>query len=200
MERAAASESRRPGSPALLHFRRFLAHPIRLSSALPVSRAVARMVAAHIKLAEGDYAVELGSGTGAVTRALLEAGVPAAKLIAVEIDPEMAAYLAAILPDITVIQGSAADIEALLPTEARGRIGSVICGVPISMLAAAEQAAMIKAILALEPHDGRFLAYSYRLCSPLHAARLGLTGERLGFTLRNAFPASVWAFRAADGK
>jgi len=198
MDRVAASRPRRRESPALLHFRRFLAHPVRLSSALPVSRAVARMVAAQVDPADGGHIVELGSGTGAVTRALLEAGVPAARLIAVEIDSEMAEYLAELLPDVTVIQGSAADIETLLPPEARGRIGSVICGVPISMLAAAEQAAMIKAILALEPHDGRFLAYSYRLCSPLHAARLGLTGERLGFTLRNAFPASVWAFRAAD--
>ncbi len=197
MDRVAAKRSRRRESPALLHFRRFLAHPVRLSSALPASRAVARMVAARVDPADGDYVVELGSGTGAVTRALLEAGVPAGKLIAVEIDSEMAAYLAEVLPNITMIQGSGADIEQLLPAEARGRVGAVICGVPVSMLATGEQAAMIKAMLALEPHDGRFLAYSYRLGSPLHAARLGLTAERLGFTLRNAFPASVWAFRAA---
>ena len=156
------------------------------------------MVAAHIKLAEGDYAVELGSGTGAVTRALLEAGVPAGKLIAVEIDSELAAYLAKILPDIAVIHGSAADIETLLPAEARGRVGAVICGLPVSMLGGHEQAATVRAMLALKPRDGRFLAYSYRLGSPLRAARLGLVGERLAFTLRNAVPASVWAFRAAD--
>lgn len=197
MDRVAASRPRRRESPALLHFRRFLAHPVRLSSALPVSRAVARMVAAQVDYADGGYIVELGSGTGAVTRALLECGVPANKLIAVEIDSEMAAYLAELLPDINMIRGSATDIGTLLPPEARGRVASVICGVPVSMLDGQEQAAMIEAILALEPHDGRFLAYSYRLCSPLHAPRLGLTAERLGFTLRNAFPASVWAFSQA---
>jgi phosphatidylethanolamine/phosphatidyl-N-methylethanolamine N-methyltransferase len=197
MDRVAANMSRRRGSPALLHFRRFLAHPVRLSSALPVSRAVARMVASRVDLASGDYVVELGSGTGAVTRALLEAGVPANRLIAVEIDSEMAAYLAEVFPDITMIHGSAADIGQLLPAEARGCVGAVICGVPVSMMGTEEQAATIKAMLGLEPHDGRFLAYSYRLGSPLHAARLGLTAERLSFTLRNALPASVWAFRAA---
>jgi hypothetical protein len=46
-------------------------------------------------------------------------------------------------------------------------------------------------------HFRRFLAYSYRLGSPLDAARLGLTAERLDRTPRNAFPASVWAFRRA---
>ena len=164
---------------------------------LPVSKAVARMVASHVNPASGDYVVELGSGTGAVTRALLETGLPADRLIAVEIDPEMAAYLAAVFPDITTIHGSASDIGQSLPAEARGRVGAVVCGVPVSMLPAAEQAAMIEAMLALDPHDCRFLAYSYRLRSPLHAARLGLTGQRLGFTLRNALPASVWAYRAA---
>jgi phosphatidylethanolamine/phosphatidyl-N-methylethanolamine N-methyltransferase len=198
MDKAVANESRRRQSPVLLHFRRFLAHPVRLSSVLPVSRAVARMVAARVDLADGDYVVELGSGTGAVTRALLEAGVPAGKLIAVEIDSEMADYLGEVLPDIAMIRGSAADIVTLLPAEARGHIGAVICGVPVSMLGADEQKAMIEAILALDPRDGRFLAYSYRLGAPLHAGRLGLTAERLGFTLRNALPVSVWAFRAAN--
>jgi len=197
MDRLAANRARRRKSPALLHFRRFLAHPVRLSSALPVSKAVARMVAARIDPAGDGYIVELGSGTGVVTRALLEAGVPAGKLIAVEIDDELAGYLSEILPDITMIHGSATDIERLLPAEAGGQVGAVICGVPVSMLAADEQRAMIEAMLALEPHDGRFLAYSYRLGSPLRASRLGLTAERLDFTLRNVFPASVWAFRAA---
>jgi len=183
-----------------MHFRRFLAHPVRLASVLPVSRAVARMVASKVQRADGDYVVELGSGTGVVTRALLEAGVPADRLIAVEIDSEMAAYLADLLPGITMIEGSASDIENLLPAEAGGRIGAIVCGVPISMLGEAEQAAMIEAVLALEPHDGRFLAYSYRLGAPLHAAALGLAAERLDFTLRNLFPASVWAFRRAAGR
>jgi len=155
------------------------------------------MVADRIDPGDGRYVVELGSGTGAVTRALLEAGLPAGKLIAVEIDFEMASYLADMLPDINVINGSATDIGHLLPDAARGRVGAVICGVPVSMLAADEQRAMIEAMLSLDPHDGGFLAYSYRLGSPLHAARLGLTAERLDWTLRNAFPASVWSFRAA---
>lgn len=194
MDMKAARRSLRRGSPAFLHFKRFLAHPVRLSSALPVSRAVARMVASKVKLEEGEYVVELGSGTGAITRALLDAGIPAERLIAVEIDSEMADYLAAELPDITMIEGSADDIGELLPTEAKGRVGTVICGVPLSMLDTESQKAIVDAILALEPRDGGFLQYSYRLGSPIRAARLGLVGRRLGFTLRNAFPASVWCY------
>jgi phosphatidylethanolamine/phosphatidyl-N-methylethanolamine N-methyltransferase len=157
------------------------------------------MVASKVARQDGEYVVELGSGTGAVTRALLEAGVPASKLIAVEIDSELAAYLAEVRPDITVIHGSAVDIDTLLPAEAVDRVGTVICGVPVSMLGEEEQAAMVRSMLALKPHNGQFLAYSYRLCAPLHASARGLKAERLGFTLRNAFPASVWSFRAADG-
>jgi phosphatidylethanolamine/phosphatidyl-N-methylethanolamine N-methyltransferase len=155
------------------------------------------MVASKVLRASDEYVVELGAGTGAVTRALLAAGVPPEKLVAIEIDSEMAAFLARTLPDIHVTEGSAAEIGSLLPEETRGRIGTVICGVPLSMLYYAEQEEIVRAILALDPHDRRFLQYSYRLGSPLHAARLGLNGERLGFTLWNAFPASVWAYRPA---
>lgn len=195
MYRVAANGSRRRESPAWLHFRRFLAHPVRLSSALPVSGAVARMVASKVLRASDEYVVELGAGTGAVTRALLNAGVPAEKLIAVEIDSEMAEFLARTVPGIQVIEGSAADIGSLLPQDALGRIGTVICGVPLSMLYEAQQREIVDAMLDLDPHDRRFLQYSYRLGSPLNAARIGLSAERLGFTLRNAFPASVWAYR-----
>jgi phosphatidylethanolamine/phosphatidyl-N-methylethanolamine N-methyltransferase len=195
MYRVAANGSRRRESPAWLHFRRFLAHPVRLSSALPVSGTVARMVASKVLRASDEYVVELGAGTGAVTRALLAAGVPPEKLIAVEIDTEMADFLARTMPNLQVIEGSAADIGTMLPKETLGRIGTVICGVPLSMLYYADQQEIVDAMLALNPHDGRFLQYSYRLGSPLHAARLGLAGERLGFTLWNALPASVWAYR-----
>lgn len=182
-----------------LFFRRFLAHPARLAAALPSSRSMARMVAAQVRRRGDDYVVELGAGTGAVTRALLEAGIPASRLIVVEVDEEMAGFLDDAFPGVSVIHGSARDIAALLPGRAAGRVGAVVCGVPVSLLPRAEQKAMAEAMLSLLPAGASFLAYTYRLVSPLPAAALGLVGVRAGFTLRNVVPASVWAYRRAAG-
>ncbi len=186
---------RRRRSPAWLFFRRFLAHPLRLASVLESSSALSRLVAAELSCDPGDYVVELGAGTGPVTRALLAAGVPPERLIAVEIDSEMAAFLRQSLPGVTVIESDALALEQALPRESLGRVGAVVCGLPVSLLPAAQRGELIGAMLSLLPPGRPFLAYTHRLTSPLPAAELGLEGERRAFTLLNLPPASVWAFR-----
>lgn len=180
-----------------LFFRRFLAHPARLAAALPSSHGMARMVASRVWRRTGEYVVELGAGTGAVTRALLDAGIPASRLVIVEIDEELACYLDDAFPGVAVVHGSAHEIADLLPEAAAGRVGTVVCGVPVSLLPRKEQAALADAMLSLLPDGEPFFAYTYRLASPLPSAELGLAGARVGFTLRNVLPASVWAYRRA---
>lgn len=183
-------------SPRWLHFRRFLAHPIRLAAVTSSSGMLSRLVAEQVRAGDDGVVVELGAGTGAVTRALLAAGVPADRLIAAEIDQEMAQFLRAAYPDVTVVEGCAFKIKELLPPAATGRVGAVICGVPVSLLPFEQQRELVSVMLSLLPPGRSFLMYTHRLGSPLPASKLGLVGKRVAFTLRNFPPASVWAFRA----
>lgn len=182
-------------SPAWLFFRRFLAHPLRLASILESSPALSRIVAEQLSCDADDYVVELGAGTGPVTRALLAAGVSPDRLIAVEIDAQMAGFLRQSFPGVTVIEDDALDLRQVVPPEALKKIGAVICGVPISLLPAAQQRELVDLMLSLLPPGRPFLAYTHRLTSPLPAEALGLTGERRAFTLLNLPPASVWAYQ-----
>lgn len=182
-------------SPAWLFFRRFLAHPLRLASILESSPALSRIVAEQLSCDADDYVVELGAGTGPVTRALLAAGVSPDRLIAVEIDAQMAGFLRQSFPGVTVIEDDALDLKQVVPPEALKKIGAVICGVPISLLPAAQQRELVDLMLSLLPPGRPFLAYTHRLTSPLPAEALGLTGERRAFTLLNLPPASVWAYQ-----
>jgi phosphatidylethanolamine/phosphatidyl-N-methylethanolamine N-methyltransferase len=183
-------------SPGWLHFRRFLAHPIRLAAITSSSGMLSRLVAEQVRPVDDGVVLELGAGTGAVTCALLAAGVPAGKLIVAEIDQEMAQFLRAAYPDVAVVEGCAFKIRQLLPPMARGRVGAVICGIPVSLLAFEQQRELVAVILSLLPPGRPFLMYTHRLGAPLPASKLGLVGKRLAFTLRNLPPASVWAFRA----
>ncbi len=182
-------------SPAWLFFRRFLAHPLRLASILESSPALSRIVAEQLSCDADDYVVELGAGTGPVTRALLAAGVSPDRLIAVEIDAQMAGFLRQSFPGVTVVEDDALDLRQVVPPEALKKIGAVICGVPISLLPAAQQRELVDLMLSLLPPGRPFLAYTHRLTSPLPAEALGLTGERRAFTLLNLPPASVWAYQ-----
>ncbi len=182
-------------SPAWLFFRRFLAHPLRLASILESSPALSRIVAEQLSCGADDYVVELGAGTGPVTRALLAAGVSPDRLIAVEIDAQMAGFLRQGFPGVTVIEDDALGLKQVVRPEALKKIGAVICGVPISLLPAAQQRELVDLMLSLLPPGRPFLAYTHRLTSPLPAEALGLTGERRAFTLLNLPPASVWAYQ-----
>ena len=88
------------------------------------------------------------------------------------------------------------ELAALLPERCRGRIGSVVCGIPLVLLPAAEQRRFIDTMAAVAPGRG-FLHYSYCITSPLPARRYGLTASREAWTPFNLPPASVWRYQAA---
>jgi phosphatidylethanolamine/phosphatidyl-N-methylethanolamine N-methyltransferase len=181
-----------------LYFRRFLKHPARLASLTPSSQALGRLVAQHLRREPDEYVVELGCGTGPITRALLDGGVPPGRLIAVDLDRELLAVTQQRFPDITVMECDAARLTQHLPTPVVGRVGTVVCGVPVSLLPRAAQRALVAEMFRLMPAGRRFLAYTHRLSSPLPAGELGLESERLAHTLRNLPPASVWGYGRAE--
>lgn len=194
------SPSARSPLPSWLYFLwRFVAHPDKLASIVPSSGALGRLVAAGIRRAEDEFVLELGAGTGPITHALLASGTPAEKLIAVEIDGQLARYLRGTYPDITVIEGDALTIERHLDPAVIGKIGTVVCGLPISLFPPAQQRALAGVMFSLMPAGQRFLVYSFRLGSPVQQKEAGVVGERLAFTLRNVPPASVWAYSARSG-
>ncbi len=182
-------------NPAMF-FRRWLANPLQMGSIIPSSDALCRRVVRHIRRAADEAVLELGAGTGVVSRALLESGVPAERLIVVEIVPEMAEHLRSVLPGVLVIEGDARWLASLLARHWHGRIGSVVCGIPLVLLPTAEQRRFIDAIEAVAPGRG-FLHYSYCATSPLSGRRLGLAAKREAWTPLNFPPASVWRYTPA---
>jgi len=177
-----------------LFFRRWLANPLQMGSVIPSSPALCRRIARLVARAEDEFVVELGAGTGVVSRALLAAGVPAERLVVVEIVPDMAAHLRGVLPGVNVICGDAFELAKALPTSWHGKIGTAICGIPLVLLPFEEQRRFVDAVEAVAPGRG-FLLYTYCVTSPLPYAKLGLTARREAWTPLNVPPASVWRYR-----
>ena len=190
---ALASPTPRPSAAPGLFFRRWLANPLQMGSIVPSSDALCRRIAAAARWNSGEAVLELGAGTGVVSRALLAAGLPARRLLVNEIEPDMAAHLAASLPGATILPGDARDLARLVPAAWHGRIGTVICGMPLLLLPRAEQQRIVDAIEQVAPGRG-FLHFSYCATSPIPARRLGLAARRVGWTPLNFPPASVWRY------
>jgi len=189
------------GSNASLFFRRWLANPLQMGSVVPSSPALCRRIARRVERQEHELVLELGAGTGVISRALLAAGVPAERLVVVEIVPEMAAHLQETLPGVNVICGDAFRLAEALPRAWHGRLGTVICGIPLVLLPLERQRAFLDSVESVAPGRG-FLLYSYCITSPLKHRALGLAAERLSWTPLNLPPAGVWRYRpraAASG-
>lgn len=179
-----------------LFVRRWLKNPLQMGSVLPSSPALCHRIARLVRRAEDEVVVELGAGTGVVSRALLASGVPADRLVVVEIVPEMAAHLRTVLPGVNVVCGDAFDLARALPDRLHGKVGTAICGIPLVMLPLDQQRRFVAAVEAVAPGRG-FLLYTYCITSPLPYGKLGLKARREAWTPLNFPPASVWRYGPA---
>jgi len=195
-----ASDAETPNGDAnaALFFRRWLANPLQMGSVIPSSASLCRRIAELVERASDEVVVELGAGTGVVSRALLAAGVPAEKLVVVEIVPDMAEHLRQALPGVEVLCGDAFELPQALPERLHGKVGTAICGIPLVLLPIEQQRRFVEAVEAVAPGRG-FLLYTYCITSPLPWRRLGLSARRETWTPLNLPPASVWRYRPAQG-
>src|SRR5216683_1939798 len=87
---------------AALFFVRWLQAPHRIGAVAPSSRHLGRAMARQVLSAGPGPIIELGGGTGSVTKALLEAGIAPERLIVVERDEKLHRILRAHFPKLRV--------------------------------------------------------------------------------------------------
>lgn len=184
------------GAAAGLFVARWLKNPLRMGSVVPSSRSLGRLVARHLRAGPDEWVLEIGAGTGTVTRAILEGGHAPERLAAVEIEGEMARHLRRTYPGVRVMEDDAFALDRTLPDAMRGRVGDAICGIPLVLLPLERQRRFVDVVEAVAPGRG-FLLYTYCATSPLPWRKLGLRARREGFTPLNLPPASVWRYTPA---
>lgn len=181
----------------LLFWKRWIKHPLRLGALTPSSPSLTSLISRHVSAKPDNYIVELGAGTGTVTRRLLEQGIPCDQLYVVELDPELCDFLKQSLPNVNVIQGNAASLASLLPKQIIGKVSTIISGMPVSTMSLDLQKSIINECFKVMAPEGEIVQYSYHITSPIPAVKLGLNKERIGITLLNLPPAFLWRYQKA---
>ncbi len=180
----------------VVFFKSLLKAPLKTGAFFPSSRNLASSISSFVNLPEPDeYVIELGAGTGRLTAALLERGIPSSQLIILEMQPSLVKFLRKIFPFITVIEGNATDLLSLLPEKTIGNIQTIVSGIPMVNLRFHDQQQIVTAIKNVMKPDGALLQFTYRPGSPLPSNKLGLGQRYLGHVLLNMPPAAIWEYK-----
>lgn len=178
-----------------LFFRQWLRSPKSMGSVIPSSRALARAVAHAIDWQPGQTVVELGAGTGAISRGLLESGMPPEAIMTIELDRPLFEYLRERLPGVRVINGDATRLVDILRQQGVAAVSTVISGLPMVNMPLTFQRAIVEQSFGAMAGRGCLLQYSYAPICPIPAKKLGVRAELVRYVLRNVPPATVWRFR-----
>jgi phosphatidylethanolamine/phosphatidyl-N-methylethanolamine N-methyltransferase len=173
-------------------FRRWLSSPKSMGSIWPSSQALARALAELTVAGPGEFVVELGGGTGAITKGLLAHGFPRDRLAVIELDSDLADFLERRLPGCRVVCGDATRLKDLLASNGIEGVGTVISGLPMVGMPFAFQKAIVGQALSVVRPGGRLLQYSYSPVPPIRTGALGVRAELARYVVWNLPPASIW--------
>ncbi len=177
-----------------LLFKLWLKNPRKIGAVAVSSAELAAAMARQVPRGPG-YVVELGGGTGSVTKALLKAGIHPEKLGVLERDPTLHKLLQERYPGTRVLLGDAAKLQPLLKREGIDHVKAIVSSLPlVSMKRSLQDRITAQAFMVLEP-GAPLIQFTYSLFSPIPRRRFGVHGEVGDRVLQNLPPASVWIYR-----
>lgn len=156
----------------LVFIQEFLKHPLQIGSIIPSSRFLERRIVEAAEAEAADVIIELGPGAGGITRAMLQAMQPHARLLTIEINTNFNNLMRTIEDNrLTAHQGSARDLKKIFSIYDLDQPNAIVSGIPFSTMSRSAGSQIIEAVVTLLPPNGRFVAYQVNnqvatLCRP----------------------------------
>ncbi|MDK1376913.1 MULTISPECIES: phospholipid N-methyltransferase PmtA [unclassified Sinorhizobium] len=164
---------------------------------LPTSSITARRMASVVNPYSGLPVLELGPGTGVITKAILERGIAPAKLVSVEYSTDFFNQLKARFAGVQFINGDAFDLEHTLGSLKDRQFDSVVSAVPLLNFPMHRRVELIEDLLSRIPVGRPVVQISYGALSPVVAMPDRYSIQHLDFVVRNIPPAQLWVYRKA---
>jgi phosphatidylethanolamine/phosphatidyl-N-methylethanolamine N-methyltransferase len=159
----------------------FVRQPVHTGTVAPSSPWLAERLVENMGLAEAETVVELGPGTGPFTRLIAQRARPDAVVLALELNPRLAAELVGQFAQIEIVNDSAERLPDHLRARGRTHADCILSGLPFAAFTQDLQRRLLDAILESLPTGGRFATFAY-----VHAAWLP-PGQRFRRLLQSRF-------------
>lgn len=161
----------------------------------PTSSIAARRMASVIDIGSGLPVLELGPGTGVITKAILDRGFAPDQLVSVEYSSDFYSQLLKRFPAVEFINGDAFDLDTTLGRRASDQFDCVISAVPLLNMPMQRRVALIEDLLTRVPVGRPVVQISYGPRSPVASMPGRFRAEQLDFIMRNIPPARLWMYR-----
>ena len=181
----------------LQFFKSFLARPRTVASPIPSGRTLAAKIAAQIDPEPGGLVLELGPGTGAVTRAICER-MAEQDLIAIESDGGFVALLRAQFPRARIVEGDAFAFADVLGENARD-LRSIVSGLPVIGQSLAVRRRFLESAMGALQTGRPFVQFSYSGRAPFPCID-GVIAQRAAIVWQNILPMHIWVYRRSGMK
>lgn len=183
---------------------RWLRAPLKTGSVRPSGRDLTRLIASAVAdLAPEEWVVELGGGTGAVTRALIENGIAPDRMVVLERDRALSDWLRRAFPEVTVVTGDAEHLQRHLASNNAGPVRRIVSSLPLLSLSRSQRNVILAEAFAVLGENGSLVQYSYGPSCPVSRTLrngLGIDAKHVGTAWRNLPPARVWEFKKQDSE
>lgn len=179
----------------LKFFKGWMDKPKAVGSIVPTSSITARRMASIIDTESGLPVLELGPGTGCITKAILARGVKPERLYSIEYSDEFVAHLKRHYAGVNIIQGDAFDLDKTLGDKRGMVFDSVISGVPLLNFPVAKRIRYIEDLLGRIPAGRPIVQLTYGPLSPVPPGKGDYTVEHFDFIFRNIPPTRLWIYR-----
>ncbi|MCY0149133.1 methyltransferase domain-containing protein [Hoeflea sp. G2-23] len=169
--------------------------PRNIGAIMPTSSIAARSMASVVNPGSGLPVLELGPGTGVITRAILARGVAPVQLVSVEFSHQFYTRLKLDFPEVRFIHGNAFELETTLGALNEQRFDCAISGIPLLNFPVADRVALIEDLLDRLPCGRPVVQFSYGPASPVPPRSGSFDVIRHDFVMRNVPPARLWLYR-----
>ena len=112
----------------------FLKNPLKVGSIAPSSPELAQKMVEGIRPDEENIVLELGVGTGAITKVLQEIVPNRESYLGIEIDKTLVKLLKENFPALKIVCGNACDTFSIYQKTGFGKVGYIICCLPFVSL------------------------------------------------------------------
>ena len=158
----------------------------------PSSKVLIKALLAPIDFEEARCIVELGPGTGCVTRAILARMHPESVLICFEVNSDFVEQLTAIEDSrLRVVNICASSIRTVLDELDIVEVDHVVSSLPLALIDDDVVRSILQSVKSNLRDGGRFLQYQYSLSNYAELKPI-FKNVKLDFTFRNMPPAFVY--------